>query len=491
MVWLAAATPPGDAAARVELPEPGPDKVILSTLKDRVMARLAHDQSNPRFRARVADRLASLLNRGLSKEWEPSPPYRFSQTGPLVERLSDVMNLINPHVTDVGRIMLGDGTASSNDVFESGSAVKVAVSVECSHGQTDHEDLVAGLRLVDQDAAGNGRVPLGEAKFAVKSHPSGRLRFEFTLPDVAPGRYEVRCAFAVKDSGDEPKVAEGAFQVRPAPGYVPPAKPVEKAPLTLSGDGGKPVAAILPAANDDDDAPEEGATLQEVDPPSTVDHEGEPEAEVIEGFFPKPVAPPTEPEPRPIAAPVAPPTEPPSLPNADVHTFPGAKSPRDGGAVNPPVAYGDDGQRVPPAPLAAVPTPPPTEPSTHGDATVPRHSVSTPADTVPGDFADASGGMETPSLGSAWMAAAEEGDEDPYGEWNGGADPLYGQTVPGDPSADLPTEDLPTYEEGGPRSDLVSKLKEALFRDTQTAIGVATAASLLLVLAIILLLKVL
>ena len=522
MVWLAAATPPGDTTGRVELPEPGPDKVALAGLRDKVMARLAHDQSNPRFRARVADRLAALLNRGLSREHEPSPPYRFSHTGSLAERLVDVMTLVNPRVTDVGRVMLGDGIDKGGDVFESGSPVKVSVSVACSHGQADHEDLVAGLRLVDRDAPGDGRVPLGEAKFAVKSHPSGRLRFEFTLPSVAPGRYQVRAAFAVKDSGDEPKVSEGRFEVRPAPGYVPPA-PQEPgaAPIRMPERGARaadeeatdphlhrPAATAEPDTEEDADegptvlmdasALREALRARDAGDPTSEPEEG---AELIEGFFPKPVAPPSEPEPRPLAAPVVevprpvpPPTEP-EPQEAAVHTFPGAKSPREGDVAPPQVAYGPDGERVTPPPLAAVPTAPPTEPST-------AHTTpGTPTAVGPGasgqaprdDFSDATGGMETPSLGSAWMAAGEGEEDTPYQPWSEGPSNLdaYSGPIPGDPTADLPTEDLPTYEVGRGGGERLSKLKEMLFRDTTTAVGVATAASLLLVLLLVLALKVL
>ncbi len=519
MVWLAAVTPPGDATARVELPEPGPDKVLLSTLKDRVMARLSHDQSNPRFRARVADRLAAMLNRGLSLEHEPSPPYRFSQTGSLAERLVDLMHLVNPHVTDVGRIMLGADTTTGSEVFESGAPVRVAVSVDCSHGQTDHEDLVAGLRLIDQDAPGDGRVPLGEAKFAVKSHPSGRLRFEFTLPDVAPGRYEVRCAFAIKDSGDEPKVAQGAFEVRPAPGYVPPSQPATgAAPIQMPRpthdlDSSPPKAAKAPAPGDFDDDPMadeaptvqmDAATLQQAldeksVPPDRVPVEEEMSAELIEGVFPRPVAPPSEPDPRsvprpeatPLPSPVAPPSEPVTAPDAAVHTFPGAQSPRSGEVAPPALAFGPDGERMAPPPLAAVPTAPPTNPSTAGvpsEATVPAGHEAAPRN----DFTDATGGMEAPSLGSAWMVAGE-GEDDGYGQWQDGPNELgaYGSSIPGDPTADLPTEDLPTYAGAAGGSDLLSRLKETLFRDTTTAIGVATAASLMLVLLLVVVLKVL
>src|SRR5690606_26110194 len=77
VLWQSAMTREAEATQRLDLPVDGLDKVALATLKDRALGRLGHERTNPRFRARLADRLAAVLNRGLSRFSEPSPPYRF------------------------------------------------------------------------------------------------------------------------------------------------------------------------------------------------------------------------------------------------------------------------------------------------------------------------------------------------------------------------------------------------------------------------------
>ena len=39
---------------------------------------------------------------------------------------------------------------------------------------------------------------------------AGRLRFKLGLPSVPPGRFRLRVAFAVRDSGEQPRVAEAS-----------------------------------------------------------------------------------------------------------------------------------------------------------------------------------------------------------------------------------------------------------------------------------------
>jgi hypothetical protein len=497
LVWATASAPGpnGDVQRpRLETAPVGPDKVALATLKDRVMARLAQEQSNPRFRARVAERLAALLNRGLSAEHEPSPPYRFTAAADLRERITEVLALAQPRIDEVGRVILGGDTGAST--FQGGEAVKVAVSVGCTARLADHEDVVAGLRLTDLDAPGDGRVPLEEAKFGVKTHPSGRLRFEFTLPELSPGRYEVRCAFAVKDSGHEPKVAHGRFEVRPPPGYVPPAEEPGAAPLSLS-----PLRAPAPVDDDEEDDSDAetvrmGAhVLQHLldDLDDTLDteqgDEPEPVGEVIEGVFPRPIAPPSDPDPEPEPAPrpameAQVQLDPETAPGASVTAFPNAPT-------TPPVtSVPRPDPSKPPPPLAAVPTPPPTAPS-EVDATVPVAQVppaaapyptaATPSEPGSDDFPAAGGGMEAPSLGSAWMAASS-GEAD-TSDWSDG---------PGLGGGDLLNdggEDLPTWEGPGPAGSPLDQLKAVLFRDTYTAVVAASAVCLLLVLVFALALR--
>lgn len=343
VLWQAAMTPDGGSGtARLEPPALDLDKVAVATLKDRALARLANERTNPRFRARMADRLGAILNRGLSREREPSPPYRFVDASALLPRLQEVTALVSPAVEHVGRVLLPADTEGTG-TLEGGEPVAFVVTVGCTEGVTDHEDVVCGLQLLDLDSPDDGRVPVKDATFKVSTHPSGRMRFQFTVPDLPPGRYRVRAAFTIKDSGQPPQVAEGRFEVRPPPGYVPPMEPVQTrgtpipfrpsspppepeteaetvadeplvarkrrspqvvAPVRLS----QPVAQdplsdadpeIEPAAPERRDrvagrGPSSQARLPASELDALEEALSDPGAEIIEGLFPRPIAPPDD-----------------------------------------------------------------------------------------------------------------------------------------------------------------------------------------------------
>jgi len=204
----------------LELPRKGLSKIQLATLRDRALARLKAEGANPRFVNRVAERLGSLLNRGISAEVEPSPPYRFQAAAELRPRVAELAALVHPQVESVGKLLLS--AEAKETVFLGGETVAFSVTIGATDGVTDHEHVACGVQIHDLDAEEENRVPVPEARYTVQTHPSGRMRFGFDIPDLPPGRYRARVAFAVKDSGDEPKTAEGEFEVRPPPGYVPP-----------------------------------------------------------------------------------------------------------------------------------------------------------------------------------------------------------------------------------------------------------------------------
>ncbi len=214
----------------------GVDKLALATAKDRAHAAFSTEGSNPRFRGRLADRVGALLSRGLSPDREPSPPYRFESLRELADRLAEVQALIRPKVVDVGRLL---PPASARDAVFSDpkGLVGFSVTVGCTPGVADADDLVCGLLLTDLDKTDPEhrplRVPVDDADVEVQAHPSGRLRFQFSVAAVPPGRYRLRVAFAVKDGGDEPQVATTDFEVRPPPGYVPPPPAPSTTPAAL------------------------------------------------------------------------------------------------------------------------------------------------------------------------------------------------------------------------------------------------------------------
>jgi hypothetical protein len=221
----------GEGRGAVPAPRGGLDKIALATVRDRALARLGGTSANPRFAPRFSERLASLLNRGLSAEREPSPPYRFGTARELGQRLEEVAALANPRVTHVGRLLLSPD--AKQGVFPGGASVRFSVSVDCTSG-VGVEDVVCGVKVVDLDAEGEGRVALSDTDVNSRPHPSGRLRFDLGLPDLPPGRYEATVAFGVKDGSASPTASTGRFEVRPPPGYVPPALDPPSAAEALS-----------------------------------------------------------------------------------------------------------------------------------------------------------------------------------------------------------------------------------------------------------------
>lgn len=445
----------------------GVDKLEVASARDRAHARFGTEGSNPRFRGRVAEREGALLSRGLSHDAEPSPPYRFDTCRELADRVSEVMALIRPKVVDVGRLL--PPSSAPDGVFVGDGPVTFSVTVGGTPGVTDPDDLVCGLHLVDLDGPGDGRVPVEDAAVDVQVHPSGRLRFALTLGGIRPGRYRLRVAFAVKDSGDEPQVALGEFQVRPPPGYVPP--PTEpSAPSAIPFPGARrPASGVPSSAGFPSDPGEERLTDpgefedRASDPasfpgdpssigrdPSSVGLDDTPataqeaEAPRVVHAFPRPVAPPTEPDPEPTPpprpAPVAAPRPQPAL-----RALPDI--PEDEGLDTEELLADTDDA----APVAPLPKPP-TSPSPH---------VSLPP--PPPMLADA---VHAPAAGDPPSDVVGFGDELPgYGE---GAE-IGGRT-------------------SGMPAPLAAAL-EILRRDRYLSLGVAVAASLLLVLSLTLLLK--
>jgi hypothetical protein len=273
--------------AEIQLAEPGLDKLALTVLKDHIHTRLAAEGTNPRFRARVADRMGALLSRGLSAEIDPSPPYRFATARELADRVFEVLALLRPRVVDVGKV-LWPGHARDG-VFQGGQPVSLSVTVGCTPGVADADDLVCGLQLVNLDDRDGARRPTDDAQITVAVHPSGRLRFQVALPDVPPGRYRLKVAFAVKDSGDEPQVVDGEISVRPPPGYVPPL-PEDPPPAALPF---QPTSTIVPL---DESVPASGTSAPVVPlEPSSMESDADDDHVVhlaTSRTYPRPVAPP-------------------------------------------------------------------------------------------------------------------------------------------------------------------------------------------------------
>ncbi len=221
ILYRAILSPPGGAHGAKgnpeALPARGLDKAMLLALKDRVQDHLSDQESNPRFHTRVGDRAAAVLNRAIALETSPSPPFRFNRLEDFIPRLAEVMSLIRPTIDSVGKLLLDRPPA--NDTFETGEPIKFSVAVAASPGVDNHEELSVGIALFDEETG--DRMRTAECAYTADKHPSGRFRFAFVLPDLTPGQYMARVAFAIRDSGHPPTTSEASFNVRAAAGYVP------------------------------------------------------------------------------------------------------------------------------------------------------------------------------------------------------------------------------------------------------------------------------
>jgi serine/threonine protein kinase len=229
MTLYRAAAVPAEGAATPGLPENGLQKGDVQALKDRFHNRLKTEPSNPRFHARLADRAAAIVNRAISLETSPSPPYRFNRVEEIAKRLAEVTALVHPTIAHVGKLILNRPPA--NDAFSTDEEVRFSCTVGATTGVETHEEIAAGIAVFDQDS--QERLRQIACAYTVDRHPSGRFRFSFRIADLPPGNYLVRVAYTIRDSGHEPMTAEAEFWVNAAPGYVPPKTETERQPIQI------------------------------------------------------------------------------------------------------------------------------------------------------------------------------------------------------------------------------------------------------------------
>ena len=212
------------------LPQSGLEKTDLVVLKDRIHNRLKTEASNPRFHTRLSDRAAAIVNRAVSVETSPSPPYRFNSVPEFRKRLEEVRALVHPTVVQTGKLLLNRPPA--NEDFQTDEEVCFTCTVGASQGVETHDEIACGLAVFDQEHG--ERLRNLSCSYTVDRHPSGRFRFSFRIADLVPSTYLVRLAFTIRDSGHEPVTAEGEFNVRAAPGYVPPHTEPERQPIPMN-----------------------------------------------------------------------------------------------------------------------------------------------------------------------------------------------------------------------------------------------------------------
>ena len=226
------------------LPDAGPDKAALVAIKDRLHARVKQEDSNPRFHARLAERLSATVSRAISAKPSPSPPYRFERIEGLLPRLLELRSLVRPEVDTVGRVLLDRPASTSH--FSTDEIVRFSISVGCSPGVERHKEIACGIAVFERDSGERLReVP---STYDVNRHPSGRFRFQFEITDLPPGNYRLRAAFAIRDSGHEPSIKEAEFEIRAAHGYIPPPEKPPPGPLSLEPHVREPRTVTEPMA---------------------------------------------------------------------------------------------------------------------------------------------------------------------------------------------------------------------------------------------------
>lgn len=229
MTLYRSSRPITDARTPANLPMNGLDKSEVQTLKDRFHNRLKEEPSNPRFHGRLADRAAAIVNRGISIETSPSPPFRFTKLDEFKTRMAEVTSLVHPTIAHVGKLILNRPPAES--AFGTDEEVRFSCTVGATQGVETHEEISAGLAVFEE--ASGERVRNLACSYTVDRHPSGRFRFSFQVADLPPAQYLIRVAYTIRDSGHEPMTAEECFTVVAAPGYVPPRAEPERQPITI------------------------------------------------------------------------------------------------------------------------------------------------------------------------------------------------------------------------------------------------------------------
>ncbi len=286
LLWRAVEGSEGGA-----FPSAGPDKAALVALKDRLHARVKQEDSNPRFHARLADRLSSTISRAISVKASPSPPYRFERLEGLLPRLLELRSLVRPTVDTVGRVLL-DRQANTTH-FSTDEKVRFSISVGCGPGVERHKEIACGIAVFDRDT--DERVRELPSTYDVNKHPSGRFRFQFELGELPPGNYRLRAAFAIRDSGHEPTTKECEFEIRAAHGYIPPPEKPPPGPLSIEAHVREPRTVTEPMA----------APPMDVQPPAPAAHQPPPPAPAPppELATPTPRIPAPTPAPKPVVKP--------------------------------------------------------------------------------------------------------------------------------------------------------------------------------------------
>lgn len=253
-------------------------KDIRARLHESIMNLLQQEVPNPLFHDRLCSQLIQFLNRALSVKTSPSPPYRFSSLNTFQTRLGNIYDLIEPSVTYVGQIILA--RSPGDIIYQTNEPILFSSTIECTPKIDDIDEIACGVRLIDQTH--NERIKGYDLGYSVHSHPSGRLRFDFSLGTLNAARYTVKVAFKIRGSSAEVRTMEKDFEVEPAAGWVPPSNEHREVPIILTPDSSQ--LQVLIDAQDEDDSSDITEDLSESvfeAPPLSLVSNSEPES-----FFP-------------------------------------------------------------------------------------------------------------------------------------------------------------------------------------------------------------
>jgi hypothetical protein len=258
--------------------EEGITKEVRVPLHDSIMTLLHNEPSNKLFHNRLCTQLIQFLNRSLSVHTSPSPPYRFASLSTFQTRLVHIYDLIEPSVTYVGQIML---ERSPGDIsFLTSDPVRFSCTIECTPNLDDIEEIDCGVRLTDQTR--KERIKGYELGYNIHTHPSGRLRFDFSLGTLDAAQYTVKIAFKIKGSSSEVRTMEKDFEVEPEAGWVPQQKESRVPPIILTPDPSQLQVLIEPEGDDESSDITEEFSDSVVDaPPLSLVSNSDPES-----FFP-------------------------------------------------------------------------------------------------------------------------------------------------------------------------------------------------------------
>ncbi len=272
--------------SKIHIPERGLDKKMRTQIQETIQNRLQNSGTNHLFHTRLANKLSQFLNRALSENSKPSPPFRFDRLSDFSARLQNLYDLIDPTVTHVGKILLSLPPGES--AFQTSEMVRFSCTIECAPKMENFEEILCGIRLSDRTR--NERIKGYPCDYTVLPHPTGRLRFEFSLGPLPAAQYTINIAFKIKESTSEPRTAQSDFDIEPAPGWIPEKREPKTPPIIL-----RPEQSPLPSIVDDEDEyssdlTEEISYERPTPPKLVVEHHYEQDSEESnpepESFFP-------------------------------------------------------------------------------------------------------------------------------------------------------------------------------------------------------------